>query len=200
MSMPLRLLTGILIGLFSAGPVMAYESADKAKDGIAAYGRGDYATAVKLWEPPADHGDAISQTSLGYMYDAGKGVPRDYVKAVKWYRLAAEQGEIMAQNNLGRMYELGHGVPQDYAEAVKWYRLAAERGFGQAQSDLGRMYAFGYGVAQDYVQAHMWFNLAAAEKEVDAVHYRDVVAAKMTPDQIAEAQRLAREWKPKKER
>jgi uncharacterized protein len=59
------------------------------------------------------------------------------------------------------------------------------------------MYRTGGGVPQDYVIAHMWFNLAAASGDKDAVKARDVVAAKMAPTQIAEAQKLAREWKPK---
>ncbi len=100
------------------------------------------------------------------------------------------------------MYERGHGVPQDYAEAVGWYRKAAEQGVAVAQRSLGAMYYNGEGVPQDYVQAHMWFNLAASsfpsgEKRDTAVKNRDIVAEKMTPAQIAEAQKLAREWKAK---
>ena len=95
------------------------------------------------------------------------------------------------------MYALGHGVAQDYAEAAKWYRKAAEQEDALAQSALGNMYRLGVGVAQDYVQAHMWFNLAATQGHKNAVKLRDLVASKMTRDQIAEAQRRAREWKPK---
>ena len=46
---------------------------------------------------------------------------------------------------------------------------------------------------EDYVQAHKWFNLAAAQGAADATKHRDIVAAKMTPAQIAEAQKLASE-------
>jgi TPR repeat protein len=95
-------------------------------------------------------------------------------------------------------------VPQDYAEALKWYRVAAERGYANAQNNLGNLYAQGHGVMQDYVQAHMWFDLAATrirasntEGRALFIKNRDVVAAKMTAAQIAEAQRLAAEWKPK---
>jgi TPR repeat protein len=59
------------------------------------------------------------------------------------------------------------------------------------------MYDKGSGVTQDYLQAHMWFNLAAARGEKTAREFRDSLAEKMTPEQIAEAQRTAREWKPK---
>ena len=82
----------------------------------------------------------------------------------------------------------------------KWYGKAADQGNAEAQFDLGRMYEKGQGVPQDYLYAHMWFNLAAAgfsAWDKRAVNGRDALAAKMTPAQIAEAQRLAREWKPK---
>ena len=120
----------------------------------------------------------------------------DYAQAMKWFRLGADQGDAFAQYNLGFMYQEGQGVPQDYAEAVKWYRLAADQGLANAQSNLGNMYYNGQGVLQDYVLAHMWFNLAAARGEEAAVKNRDVTASEMTPDQLTEAQRLARDWKP----
>jgi TPR repeat protein len=93
------------------------------------------------------------------------------------------------------------------AEMAKSYRRAAEQGVAEAQHNLGHMYRVGFGVPQDYVQAHMWFNLAASrfpasEKKKNrawAVKNRDNVASMMTPVQIAEAQRLARGWKPKVE-
>jgi hypothetical protein len=75
--------------------------------------------------------------------------------------------------------------------------LAAEQGSADAQLNLGVMYGQGQGVAQDYIQAHMWFNLAGASGNADGIKYRDIVAGKMTPDQIAESERLTREWKPK---
>ena len=91
----------------------------------------------------------------------------------------------------------GRGVPQDYVEAVKWYRKAAEQGDASAQYNLGVMYYNGQGVPQDYIQAHMWLNLSAAQGNKVAVQNRDLIASKMSPEQVAQAQRLAREWKPK---
>jgi hypothetical protein len=126
---------------------------------------------------------------------------------LKWYRRAADQGHEGSQSNLGVMHDNGQGVLQDYVEAARWYRRAAEQGVATAQANLADMYAFGRGVPQDYVLAHMWNNLAASrypaseiDKRKKAIHNRDLVASKMTPAQIAEAQKLAREWKPKKER
>jgi TPR repeat protein len=83
------------------------------EDGKAAYDRKDYSTALKLWRPLAEQGDARGQSSLGYMYSTGKGVPKDHAEAVKWYRKAAEQGDAKAQSNLGLMYDKGQGVPRD---------------------------------------------------------------------------------------
>ena len=156
----------------------------------------DDGEAVKWFRLAADQGDALAQYSLGDMYRTGEGVPQDYGEAVKWFRLAADQGDASAQNNLGVMYEYGRGVPQDYGEAVKWYRLAADQGDALAQNNLGLMYAKGEGVPQNYIQAHMWLNLAGARGNEKARKTRDIVKDKMTPEQIAEAQRLASVWKP----
>ncbi len=116
---------------------------------------------------------------------------------MKWYRKAADQGNANGQYNLGSMYDKGQGVPRDYGEAVKWTRKAANQGNANAQNNLGIMYGKGQGVPRDYVQAHIWFNLAAAQGDDMARKNSDIVAKRMTAEQIAEAQRLAREWKPK---
>lgn len=117
----------------------------------------------------------------------------DFATALEEWRPLAEQGNAYAQSNLGRMYAKGEGVTQDYAEAVKWYRKAAEQGDEMAQSDLGVMYANGEGVIQDNVFAHMWFNIAASLGQEGAAGYRDSLAKKMTPEDISQAQKLARE-------
>jgi uncharacterized protein len=101
------------------------------------------------------------------------------------------------------LYDNGQGVPKDSEQAALWHRKAAEQGDVEAQHALGSDYALGDGVPKDYVQAHMWFNLAAsrasdAEVRKEMAKFRDIVAAKMTPAQIAEVQRLASEWVPKK--
>jgi S1-C subfamily serine protease len=172
------------------------------EEGFDAANRGDYATALKEWRPLAEQGHAGAQYNLGIMYQRGTGVAKDYTKAMKWYRRAAEQGDADAQYNLGIMYDTGQGVPQNYAKAARWYRRAAEQGHINAQYNLGYLYAEGEGVPQDYVQAHMWFNLAASqhspgEDRADAAKNRDIVSKRMTPAELAEARRLARNWRPK---
>ena len=130
-------------------------------------------------------------------YDRG-----DYARAYKEIKPLAEKGDIAAQFYLGVMYDFGRGVSQDYVQAMKWYRRAAEQGDAEAQFELGWAYTDGKSVPQDFIQAYMWFDLAAAHEndtyaEDYAGDFRDSLAEKMTPAQIAEAQRLAREWKPK---
>jgi hypothetical protein len=113
-------------------------------------------------------------------------------------RVRAEAGDATAQYFLGAIYSNGLGVPEDDAEAVRWYRLAAGQGIATAQFNLGLLYDTGQGVPQDYVQAHMWFNILASRNASSmrriGVEKRDILAAKMTAEQIAEAQRLARAW------
>ena len=85
----------------------------------------------------------------------------------------------------------------DYSTALKEFRPLVDQGDPLAQATLGLMYAEGQGVPQDYVLAHMWMNLAAAKGVKEAVKNRDFLEKRMTPAQLAEAQRLAREWQPK---
>lgn len=146
-------------------------AAGQLDDAVGAYLRGDYATALRLLRPLAEQGDGQAQNDLGIMYETGFGVTQDYLVAATWYRKAAEQGNPGGQYNLGALYERGNGVPQDYVQALKWYSLAASR-------------------------------LGASQLETsDAItRTSNSIAAEMTPAQIAEAQKLAREWKPKPER
>jgi TPR repeat protein len=148
------LIIGLLLtsgGNLSAGPL---------EDGIAAYQRGDFATALRLFQPLAEQGDASAQSNLGVMYEQGRGVAQNYREAMRWFRLAAMQGDASAQSNLGVMYFKGQGIAQDFREAMKWYRLGAGQGNAEAQFNLGVMYEQGRGVPQDLLRAHMWFNLA----------------------------------------
>jgi TPR repeat protein len=93
----------------------------------------------------------------------------------------------------------GPGLPRDDAAAANWTLKLAERGHASSQYGIGVRYATGWGVPQDYVLAHKWYNLAAAAGDQDAAESRNDLASKMTAAQIAEAQKLAREWKPNKQ-
>jgi Sel1 repeat len=191
-------------GIADLLPAGFARTADDADAGYAAYEKGNYAAALRLLRPLAEQGDARAQSAIALMYYQGNGVPRSDSEALQWFRRAAERGNARAQFNLGVMYSEAQGVPQDQAVAAKWYRLAAEQNYPQAQYNLGLWYAQDEGGSPDYVAAHMWFNLAAvrfppadAQNRNRAIRNRDAVASKMTADQVALAQNLAREWKPK---
>jgi uncharacterized protein len=123
----------------------------------------------------------------------------DYVGAAKEWRPLAEEGDAIAQFNLGLLYLDGHGVPQSPMEAANWFRRAAEQDYTQAQHNLGAMYGSGQGVKRDYVQAYKWLNICAAKGNSGCVTQRDLIAKKLKPGQVAEAQRLATDFKPQKE-
>jgi TPR repeat protein len=143
----------------------------------------------------AAQGDVDAQLSLGTMYEEGKIVPQDFGKARWWYEQAAAQGDAQAQTSLGTLYVAGRGVPLDFVQARQWWEQAAAQGDPEAQNKLGVLYDSGHGVPQDDVRAYMWYSLAVGHAKY-AEGNRDSIARRMTPAEIAEAQRLAREWKP----
>lgn len=159
----------------------------------AANTRGDYEAELRITRPWADKGEAWAQLWLGESFRLGQGVPQDYAEAMKWWRLAAAQGSSLAQYALGVGYFNGQGVLKDHTEAVKWWRLAAAQGNASAQFNLGVGYFNGQGVPQDYLKAHLWLNLAGAQGNADAAKNRDVVAKRMSIQQLAEAQKMARD-------
>jgi len=155
-------------------------------------------TDIAALRVKANAGDADAQNELGGTYFYGDGVPKDQAEGVSWWRKAAEQGDVGAQSILGVLYEDGRGVQRDYVEGTKWTRKAAEQGDAMAQHKLGYAYQFGQGVPQDYVEAHKWYNLALSRADpLDREKYSlylDMQGWDMTPQQVAEAQQLAREW------
>lgn len=147
--------------------------------------------SISLLALLAEHGKAYS-----------KGIDNNLIKR-------AEQGDVEAQFDLAVMYQLGQGVAQNYKEALKWYRFAAMQDHDLSQNNLAAMYYEGQGVAQNFVMAHKWANLAARQHQWDPLRekktigflmheFRNKIEKKMTAKQIAEAQELARNWKPKK--
>ena len=183
--------------LLSALLVMSAVTACGDFDGrVVPIKRADPAMPIEEVRALAEQGDAEAQYKLGVRYDRGQGVAQDYQEALHWYRLAAAQGYSAAQYNLCSMSDTGQGLPQDYQEALRWCRLAADQGQGRAMYNLGLHYQKGQGVPRDLLQAHKWYNLAAAAGYDQGAKMRDRLAKEMTAAQIAEAHRLAREWKP----
>ena len=142
----------------------------------------------------AETGTADDKYELGLRYEKGSGVPQNYQEAVRWFRQSAMEGSPDAQYKLCELSERGTGLPQDYQEALRLCGLAADQGHGHAMFVLGRLYHMAHGVPQDFVRAHMWYNLATANGYGEAKKWRDRIADDMSPKQIAEAQKMAREW------
>ena len=148
--------------LFLLASMAAIPAAAQTFDeAVAAYNRGDYATAYRGFRRLAERGEARAQYHLGTLYEHGTGVPQDYASAVQWYRSAALKGNPEGQASLGYMHHTGKGVPRDFAEAMWWYRRAAEQGDAFAEFYLGYMYAAGQGVPRDYAEAVRWYRRAA---------------------------------------
>ena len=155
----------------------------------------DMVSRIDELRSTAEQGSPEDQYNLGMRYE--KALPKDHREAVRWYRMAATQRHVGAFYRLCVLSDIGRGIPQDYQEALRWCRLAAGQGHGPAMFLIATYYAKARGVPKDVVQAYQWYNLAAANGHEDGVKWRDRLALNMTPTQIAQAQFLARNWKPK---
>ena len=152
--------------LASAAAAQSLEA--RMRTAAGAYERKDFATALGIWRPLAAEGNAEAQTLLAAMYWSGEGVPRDHAEAAKWYLRAAEKGYARAQNDIGFMYGFGEGIPpRDDVQAYKWLSLAIQRYTAKNQDRLDQ-----------------------------AIKDRATLVARMTPAQVADAERLVGQWKP----
>lgn len=126
----------------------------------------------------------------------------DFPKAIAEFQALADQGDIEGQYFLGLFYHNGFGVKRDQAEAVKWFLKAAQQGDARSQYYAGIMHAAGQGVAKDLAVADMWLSLSAVNPKSsyrDSLYTKeeiDKIEKKMTPEQIAQAKELAKNWKP----
>lgn len=166
--------------------------------------------AAELYEFAARRGEKAAAIRLGHFIATGETPQYETLEdaaafvstaardgdqaAMAWLLAQAEAGLSMAQAELGGMFYEGIGVERDLALAAKYLTSAAEQGDLRAQAQLALLFAQGEGVEQDYVRAHMWANLAAAAGYAPALKSRDVFAQLMTPEQIAQAQELARSF------
>ena len=180
------------------------EAEIKVEEALLAYIQKDYKTAYKLLSPIAEQGNDKAQYKLGIMYSDGQGVPQDYKEAGKWFRLAAEQENHKAELSLGFLYKDGKGVTKDSEEAMKLFTLAAEGGIPLAQNVLGLLLqAKGLeNEKEDYILAHKWLNLSISNFDArtqsaainSAKKTRSEIEKELTPSQLEEAQKLAKEW------
>ena len=116
----------------------------------------------------------------------------DFAGARREWTPLAEQGMAEAQYNLGLIHQHGKGLAADAAVAFDWYLRAAEGGYLRARYRVAEMYEAGLGTRQDLIQAHLWYNLAGQERYLDSRKRRKRVAKKLTPEQLALADMLAR--------
>jgi TPR repeat protein len=154
----------------------------------------DYKASVACIEKLAENGNPKAQLALGGFYSGGYGVPQDPQRSVYWYQKSADQGNAVAMSRLGDDYRTGNGVTQDYKKAVSWFSRAANQGDAWSQATLGSLYSEGKGVMQDYIEAYKWFDIAVANGDSDAAKLRDMLAQKMTAEQIDEAKKRSSEW------
>ncbi len=169
------------------------------EDGAAAYKQGDYTTALRELWPLAEQGHMNAQLLLASCYMFGKGTDKNLVEAEKWMRKAAEQGTPLGQFSLCQMLYRGLGVIVDYPQALAWLRKSAEQQFVKAQYQLGALYSEGKAVRPSLVLAYMWFDIARENAKRNSIKRRaaktrDLVARQMSPDQIATAKKLVRDW------
>ncbi len=153
------------------------------------------------WMAAASTSDKpFDQASVGKVFYWGIGVARDFDQALVFFQRAAAQDDARSEAYLGLMYSQGQGVVKDDAVAASWFRKAAEQNDEIGQLYLGKAYVEGAGVPVDFVQAHLWFSLAIQGRgqEAQARYLREQIAAKMSASEIASAELLAQNWKPRK--
>ncbi len=160
------LLSSILVLVTTLAAAQSLEQ--RMRTAAGANERKDFATAIGIWRPLAEQGNAEAETLLGAMYWSGEGVPRDHREAARLYLRAAQQGYARAQNDIGFMYGFGEGIPPpDGVQAYKWISLAIQRYTSKNQNRLDQ-----------------------------AIKDRATLKARMSPAQLAEAERQIRAWKP----
>jgi TPR repeat protein len=165
------------------------------------YGDDDLDQAIDWFRKAAAQEYAPAEFQVGQLYDFGFAVMQDDAKALGWYRKAAEHGSAAGQRAVGEFYQKGRGVAADAAEAARWYRRGADGDDIRAQYQLGKMYFTGEGVTLDYASAYLWFSLAAGQAPLEdnrkgLLELRNIAAARMKPEQVADAARRVSAWMP----
>ena len=204
---------GLAVKWFRKGARKGYARAQRALGEMYENGMGveqSHRKALGWYLKAAKQGERRAQVSVAMIYSHGMpdgdsdrrnwprfGVRLDDAEALKWFRPAAEDGHTMASYRLGVMFDRGLGTESDQAEAGRWYLKAADQDYPPAQIEIGRRYRDGHGVVTDLVRAHMWLSIAGKDELYAVEQELASVAKAMTPEQIAEAERLASEWEPK---
>jgi len=181
------------------------------EDGMAAWTNGSYEEAIDIWKKLGEKGHADALNNIGVAYRNGLGVEKNYSKALEWFRKSAANGSLDAQSSIGQLFDEGWGVDQNFSKALIWYKTAAEHGYAMGQYGVGRMYALGRGVPKNYIIAFAWWDLVAQVCTSmshgtaydgnlrklpvcnGARQAKDMIAAKMTSEEIETAQQKSSE-------
>jgi len=196
-----RLIAGALL-LAAASGLAAGQAFAGYAEGKAAYDKNDYDTAWKELEPLAKKGDAKSMFLIASMYHTGRGVPVNYKDAAEWYLKSANAGDVQGVFMMGVVYEGGIGQPRNIAEAFKWYKKSADRGFYAGILKVANMYGKGQGAAKDNAAAYLWYAIAELRAPKDSNDrfelpiVKDKLSTLLTKEQVADAERRAKAWKP----
>ena len=176
---------------------MTQIAVDRGSD---AWSRGDFKTARRLLQAPADGGNPVAQHRMGVMSVLGQGTEKDKAEAIKWFSKAAVQGQGESQHSLGLRLLWGDGTDKDPAAAAAWFTAAANQGIPDSATWLGDIYFEGNGVQADPIEGYKWLLLAGDKFGIN--HRGDVTldtyAARLTPEQKAEAERRAKAFSPKR--
>lgn len=157
-----------------------------------AFDRGEFVTALELYEALANQQDPSATYRLGLMYEQGLGTDADPTAAASWYQKAQALESPEAIGALADLHLKGVGVIQNFKEALRLNISAAEAGYVPAQYNLAVAYANGVGTFRDPVKAHMWFNIAAASGYANAAQSRDQLASRMAEAEVARAHQRAK--------
>ncbi len=187
---------GAGIGLALLSLAAATPASGDGAAGLAAYDRGDFATALQEFTPLAEEGVPTAQAALGAMYMDGLGVQRNIPEALRWLNLAAGQGMAAAQLRLGTLYLLGDGVAPDVAIAGRWFKAAADKGMAKAQVNMASMYYQGVGVARDLKLSYLYAALAAKQGDTEAIGMVGILKEQMAPQDVALAEAMVQAWVP----
>ena len=183
-----RATAGDVVAQFSLGAMLYYSGDDMAE-------------AIKWLRRAAAQKYAPAEFHMGQLHDFGFGVTQNDGEALVWYRKAAEHGSAAGQRAVGDFYRKGRGVRASATDAARWYRRGADGDDVRAQYQLGDMYFSGSGVTRDYAAAYVWFSLAASQAPLvdnrkGLLELRNIAAARMTPEAVADAARRVATWKP----
>jgi|SRR5579871_506647 len=154
-------------------------------------------TGAQWLERAAGHGEPVAQYRLATLYESGKGLKADRAQAVRWYQAAAAAGNCKAMHNLAVAYAQGSGVTKDLPEAARWFSKAAALGLADSEFNLAVLYERGEGVPQSLLDAYKWYTIAAQQGDGESKIRASAIAAELSADDRAAAERSAAEFKPK---